>query len=69
MACLWLGIQIIKELIMAKFKNLDDYLNWCEVMVIRIYYANIAMNNEAIADVVQEIARKHHVSEGEHLIE
>lgn len=54
---------------MAKFKNLDDYLNWCEVMVTRIYYANIAMNNEAIAAVVQEIARKHHVSEGEHLIE
>ena len=54
---------------MAKFNTEAEFDAWCVSVVMKIYYANIAMNNEIIANAVQEIARKLHVSEGEHLIE
>lgn len=54
---------------MAKFKNIEEYHAWCEDMVTKIYYANIAMNNQAITDVVAKISSVLHVTEGKTLIE
>jgi hypothetical protein len=53
---------------MAKFQTVNEYHEWCEDMVSKIYYANIAMNNEAIRDVVAKIASVLHVMEGDDLI-
>lgn len=54
---------------MAKFKSLTEYYEWCDAVISKIYYANMAMNNEAIKDAVAEIASTLHVSEGGHLID
>jgi len=53
----------------AKFRTINEYHEWCEDMVSKIYYANIAMNDQAIRDVVAKIASVLHVTEGNHLIE
>tara|TARA_R110000765_G_scaffold155852_3_gene258729 strand:+ start:1934 stop:2107 length:174 start_codon:yes stop_codon:yes gene_type:complete len=52
---------------MSKFKTKEDYLDWCEQIITKIYYANIAMNNEGIKETVSEIARKLHLTEGQGL--
>ena len=53
---------------MPKFKTLDEYYQWCDAMVTKIYYANIAMNDQAIADVVSKIASVLHVPNHDSLI-
>ena len=53
---------------MTKFKTINEYHAWCEEMVTKIYYANIAMNNQAIQDVVSKIASVLHITEGDQLI-
>lgn len=53
---------------MAKFQSVEEYYVWCETMVTRIYYANIAMNHDAIRDTVSTIASVLHVNEGSQLI-
>ena len=40
------------------------YFRWCESMVIKIYYSNIAMRDDLIKEVVAEIASKLHYTEG-----
>lgn len=52
----------------AKFQSVDEYHVWCENMVTRIYYASLAMNDQAIRDVVSKIASVLHVTEGNSLI-
>lgn len=49
-----------------KFEDEVEFLRWCESTINAIYYANIAMNNEAIKREVAEIANMLHVSEGQH---
>ena len=46
------------------FKDEDEYLRWCESMVIKIYYSNIAMRDDLIREVIAEIASKLHYKEG-----
>lgn len=46
---------------MPKFKNIEEYREWCENTITKIYYANIALNNDAIRDAVAEIATMLHV--------
>ena len=41
-----------------------EYFRWCESMVIKIYYSNIAMRDDLIKEVVAEIASKLHYTEG-----
>lgn len=53
---------------MPKFKNVDEYYQWCDEMITKIYYANIAMNNQAIGDVVAKIASVLHIPNGDELI-
>ena len=50
---------------MAKFESKEAYDQWCEHIISKIYYSNIAMNNEGIKEAVTEIASKLHISEGE----
>ena len=50
-----------------KFKNREEYLEWCHQQVIQIYYGNIAMNNTVIGKVVEEVANKLHCVEGQEL--
>lgn len=52
----------------AKFETFEDYQTWCEDMVNKIYYAQIAMNDAAIRDVVHEIGMKLWLQEGVELI-
>ena len=49
----------------AKFKSKEDYNQWCEDIITKIYYSNIAMNNEGIKEAVMEIATKLHIPEGD----
>lgn len=51
-----------------KFESTEEYYDWCESMVTKIYYANIAMKNESIREVVEEIASKLWLREGWTLI-
>lgn len=53
---------------MYKFNTEDEYQIWCHKMIMSIYYARIAMNNEKIKNVVQEIGITLHCSEGEQLV-
>ena len=53
----------------GKFKNQEEYLEWCQTCILKIYYANIAMNNKAIKEVVAEIADTLHITEGRRLID
>jgi len=53
----------------AKFKNREEYIEWCKSTITRIYYCNIAMNGEGIREVVSEIAETLHISEGDELID
>jgi len=53
---------------MPKFKNTDEYYQWCDSMITKIYYANIAMNNQAIKDAMAKINSVFHVTEGDSLI-
>ncbi len=53
---------------MGNFENLEQWHKFCEDKVMRIYYANIACNNDAIRDEVQDIAGRLHVAEGDNLI-
>ena len=57
----------IRIFVMAKFKSKEKYIEWCEDIITKIYYSNIAMNNEGIKEAVGEIASKLHMSEGEYL--
>jgi len=41
-----------------RFESREEYEKWCENMITRIYYAQIAMNDEIICDVVSEIGIK-----------
>jgi hypothetical protein len=50
---------------MAKFKTREEYVEWCESIITKIYYSNIAMNNEGIKEAVTNIASTLHISEGE----
>lgn len=52
----------------AKFRTINEYHAWCEDMVSKIYYANIAMNDQAIRDIVDKIASVLHITEGNSLI-
>lgn len=52
----------------ARFETFEDYQKWCEDMVNKIYYAQIAMNDAAIRDVVREIGMKLWLQEGVELI-
>lgn len=54
---------------MAKFKSEEEYLQWCEDTITKIYYSNIAMNNDGIVKALQEISSKLHIPEGECLYE
>jgi hypothetical protein len=54
---------------MAQFHNSADYLDWCESIVTKIYYANIAVDNEAIKKAVAEVASTLHMSEGQYLFD
>mgnify|MGYP001585000070 FL=1 len=49
------------------FQNREEYLKWCERIVMKIYYAKIAMNNENIKDAIDEIGRSLWIREGEEL--
>lgn len=51
-----------------KFQSESEYQLWCQNKINAIYYANIAMNDDKIKDVVQEIARTLHCSEHERLV-
>ena len=53
---------------MPKFRTVDEYHTWCEDMVTQIYYANVAMNDQGIRDVIEKIASVLHVSERDTLI-
>jgi hypothetical protein len=59
------GASTIRTFIMAKFESKEAYDQWCEHIISKIYYSNIAMNNEGIKEAVMEIASKLHISEGE----
>ena len=50
---------------MAKFESQEEYNQWCEDIISKIYYSNIAMNNEGIKEAVMDIASKLHIPEGE----
>lgn len=51
-----------------KFESYKEYTNWMNSIITKIYYCNIAMNNEGIKEAVFEIANTLHLTEGEHLI-
>jgi hypothetical protein len=51
-----------------RFETEEEYLVWCEKLITKIYYANIAMNDNSIREAVSEIARTLHLSEGVELI-
>jgi hypothetical protein len=51
-----------------KFETAEDYQRWCESIVTKIYYAQIAMNDQVIRDVVHEIGMKLWLQEGVSLI-
>jgi len=55
----------IRTFIMAKFESKEEYNQWCEDIISKIYYSNIAMNNEGIKEAVMDIASKLHIPEGE----
>ena len=48
----------------CRFSSHDEYIKWCEAMVTKIYYAQIAMNDQPIRDVVAEIGSKLWLQEG-----
>ena len=52
-----------------KFESKEEYNQWCEDMISKIYYSTIAMNNEGIAKAAMEIASTLHISEGDSLYE
>jgi hypothetical protein len=49
---------------MAKFESREEYNEWCNDIVINIYYANIVGNTARIAELVNSIGRMMHVIEG-----
>jgi hypothetical protein len=53
----------------AKFRTVKEYHGWCDSIITKIYYANIAMNDQLIADAVSKIASVLHLSEGQNLID
>ena len=53
---------------MHKFESREEYRDWCEDIVSKIYYGNIAMSNTAIGNAVEEVAHTLHCSEGVELI-
>ena len=59
------GRSTIRTFVMAKFESKEAYNQWCEDIISKIYYSNIAMNNEGIKEAVTEIASKLHIPEGE----
>lgn len=58
-------ISTTRTFMMAKFESKEEYNQWCEDIISKIYYSNIAMNNEGIKEAVMEIASKLHIPEGE----
>lgn len=52
----------------AKFRTIEEYHEWCDSIITKIYYANITMNTQGIADAVSKIASVLHLSEGQQLI-
>ena len=46
------------------FEDEFSYLEWCEATVRAIYYARIAMDNDAIKQEIDQIADTLHVPEG-----
>ena len=53
-----------------KFESETEYFHWCEDMVERIYIsAYIAMYDEGVRKVIDEIGSKLHCSEGEEMYE
>lgn len=53
---------------MPKFNTVDEYYQWCDTIITKIYYANIAMNDQGIQDAIAKIASVLHIPEGESLI-
>lgn len=53
---------------MPKFQSLSDYHAWCDDMINTIYYASIAMNDQAIRDTIAKIAAVLHVPDHDTLI-
>ena len=51
-----------------KFQSENEYQLWCQNKINGIYYSNIAMNGDKIAEHVQDIACTLHCSEGEQLV-
>ena len=51
-----------------KFETLEEYDKWKDGIISKIYYCNIAMNNEGIKEAVVDIAATLHLAEGENLI-
>ena len=47
-----------------KFNSREEYQKWCEDMITKIYYAQIAMDNNVIKEVVFEIGLKLWLTEG-----
>ena len=47
-----------------KFETHEAYLDWCEDIVTKIYYAQIAMNDESIREAVHEVGMKLWITEG-----
>lgn len=53
----------------GKFRTIEEYHEWCDSIITKIYYANIDMNVQGIRDAVSKIASVLHLSEGQHLID
>tara|TARA_Y100000114_G_scaffold50443_2_gene46054 strand:- start:9822 stop:10031 length:210 start_codon:yes stop_codon:yes gene_type:complete len=51
-----------------KFETIEEYEEWKESIINKIYYCNISMNNEGIKDAVENIANTLWLGEGENLI-
>ena len=47
-----------------RFPSHEEYIKWCEAMVTKIYYGQIAMNDQSIREVVSEIGLKLWLQEG-----
>ena len=57
------GLAIMPGSRLVDVDKLEAELKQLNTWVDRIYYANIAMNNEAIKSVIDEIAKAYHIEE------
>jgi len=52
----------------AKFESQEAYRNWCEHFINRLHTATITENNTEIRELLMELRRQLHISEGDTLI-